>query len=312
MFDKDGRVNRKETFSAILNEIRDGKTAKIEFEAAGRRYIRRFIPEERLILLGGGHISVPLCKIAAILGFSVTVVDDRPLFANNERFPEASMVICDRFESAVKNLQIRSEDYVCVITRGHRWDGECLRTLLCGTYPSYLGMIGSRRRVAGLLSLLKEEGFEERKLALIHAPIGLDINAETPAEIAVSICAEMVHHRRGNHSYDSKEILKRTDTDEALLRFLAEPEIPKVLMVVISTEGSTPVETGAIMSMDHNKHTRGTIGGGCGEAEVMSAAYRMLGTGTTRIIHVDLTNDISEEGMTCGGIMTVLIEDITE
>ena len=244
-----------------MNEIRDGKTAKIEFEAAGRRYIRRFIPEERLILLGGGHISVPLCKIAAILGFSVTVVDDRPLFANNERFPEASMVICDRFESAVKK---------------------------------------------------KEEGFEERKLALIHAPIGLDINAETPAEIAVSICAEMVHHRRGNHSCDSKEILKRTDTDEALLRFLAEPEIPKVLMVVISTEGSTPVETGAIMSMDHNKHTRGTIGGGCGEAEVMSAAYRMLGTGTTRIIHVDLTNDISEEGMTCGGIMTVLIEDITE
>ena len=272
-----------------MNEIRDGKTAKIEFEAAGRRYIRRFIPEERLILLGGGHISVPLCKIAAILGFSVTVVDDRPLFANNERFPEASMVICDRFESAVKK-----------------------RTLLCGTYPSYLGMIGSRRRVAGLLSLLKEEGFEERKLALIHAPIGLDINAETPAEIAVSICAEMVHHRRGNHSCDSKEILKRTDTDEALLRFLAEPEIPKVLMVVISTEGSTPVETGAIMSMDYNKHTRGTIGGGCGEAEVMSAAYRMLGTGTTRIIHVDLTNDISEEGMTCGGIMTVLIEDITE
>ena len=151
-------MNRKDSFLQALQETLDGRTAQLKFEADNRCYIRRLIPRERLILLGGGHIAVPVCEIASLLGFLVTVVDDRPSFANHERFPRSEAVICDSFENAIEHLNITASDYVCVLTRGHRWDAECLRRILSGTYPFYLGMIGSGRRVRGLLERLKEEG----------------------------------------------------------------------------------------------------------------------------------------------------------
>lgn len=298
-------------FARILRETEAGRAAEIERELDGARYVRRFVPEDRLILLGGGHIARPLCHIAAMLDFAVTVVDDRPSFANTERFPEAARVVCDSFAAAIETLQLRPTDYVCVITRGHRWDGECLRQILRGEYPSYLGMIGSRRRVTGLLGLLREEGYDAGKLEAIHTPIGLKIGAETPEEIAVSICAELIQHRRGHSPEDGEALLERTDTDFSLLRFVAEDGAPAALMTVLSTRGSTPVESGAIMAMDELGRGFGTIGGGCGEAEVMRQARRLIGTGGTKVVEVDMTNDLAEEeGMVCGGKMLVLVEDI--
>lgn len=301
----------QEDFTRVLRETGAGRASEITKEIDGERYVRRFIPEERLILLGGGHIAVPLCKMASMLDFAVTVADDRPSFANSARFPDAAQVICESFAKAIEDLQIRPSDYVCVITRGHRWDGECLRQILRGEYPSYLGMIGSRRRVTGLLGLLREEGYDADKLAAIHTPIGLKIGAETPAEIAISICAELVQHRRSHPAEEDEAVLERTDTDFELLRFIAEGKAPAALMTVISTMGSTPAESGAIMVMDALGKTIGTIGGGCGEAEVMTAARRLIGSGQKRIVEVDMTNDIAEEeGMVCGGKMRVLVEDI--
>lgn len=301
----------REDFARVLHETEAGRAAEITKEIDGERCVRRFIPEDRLILLGGGHIALALCKMAAMLDFAVTVVDDRPSFANSERFPDAARVVCDGFAAAIEGLRVRPTDYICVITRGHRWDGECLRQILKGEYPSYLGMIGSRRRVTGLLGLLREEGYDADKLAAIHTPIGLKIGAETPAEIAVSICAELVQHRRSRPAEEDGAVLERTDTDFELLRFLAEGKAPAALMTVISTMGSTPAESGAIMVMDALGKTIGTIGGGCGEAEVMTAARRLIGSGQRRIVEVDMTNDIAEEeGMVCGGKMRVLIEDI--
>ena len=295
----------------VLRETEAGRASEITKEIDGERYVRRFIPEERLILLGGGHIAVPLCKMASMLDFAVTVVDDRPSFANSARFSDAAQVICESFAKAIEDLQIRPSDYVCVITRGHRWDGECLRQILRGEYPSYLGMIGSRRRVTALLALLREEGYDADKLAAVHTPIGLKIGAETPAEIAVSICAELVQHRRSHPADENEAVLERTDTNFELLRFLAGNCVPAALMTVISTMGSTPVESGAIMVMDELGRTIGTIGGGCGEAEVMTAARRLIGTGQTRVVEVDMSNDIAEEeGMVCGGRMRVLVEGI--
>ena len=151
----------------LTNEFREiaaalalGQSADLILDINGTRCVRRFLPEERLILLGGGHIAQPLCAMGSMLDFRVTVVDDRPDFANHQRFPEAARVICDSFDHALVGLQIRPNDYVCVITRGHRWDGECLRRILRGPRPTYLGMIGSRRRVTGLMTLLAEEGFD--------------------------------------------------------------------------------------------------------------------------------------------------------
>ena len=168
------------------------------------------------------------------------------------------------------------------------------------------------RSEARFLKLLEEEGFDSARLAAIHTPIGLKIGAETPAEIAVSICAELVQERRRRKPETDAELLERTDTDFALLRFLAEDPAPGALMTVLSTRGSTPVESGAIMAIDDTGRTFGTIGGGCGEAEVMRTARRLIGTGQRVLVEVDMSNDFAmEEGMVCGGRMLVLAEDVS-
>lgn len=144
----------KAQFISILQSIEQGKSAALQLEIDGQQYTRNYLPKERLILLGGGHIAQPLCTIASMLGFSVVVVDDRPMFVNKPRFPEADQLVCDDFPHAIEQLEVRPGDYIAVITRGHRYDADCLRTILAGTMPKYLGMIGSRRRTVALLELL--------------------------------------------------------------------------------------------------------------------------------------------------------------
>ena len=119
------------------------------------------------------------------------------------------------------------------MTRGHRWDGDCLREIFRGEQPLYLGMIGSRRRVAGLFDLLKEEGFAQELVDSVHAPIGLRINALTPAEIALSICAEMVAHRRSNEIREADEVLEQKNIDNSVLDFLAHGPGKKAVMMVL-------------------------------------------------------------------------------
>ena len=261
--------------------------------------------------MGGGHIAVPLCAMASMLDFAVTVVDDRITFANSERFPQAAQVVCNSFAAGIENLHICATDYVCVITRGHRWDGECLRQILSGTLPNYLGMIGSKRRVEGLLNLLAEEGFDPEALNRIHAPIGLKINAQTPVEIAVSICGEMIAHRRKYVRKDQRISLDQTNTDYSMLQFLARSTQPKACALVLSSTGSTPVKPGAMMAIDALGNGYGTIGGGCSEAAVMVRARKIMGTGTSCVVQIDMTNEVAEsEGMVCGGTMRVLLEDV--
>ncbi len=301
-------------FQELGRILEQGGNAEFAREIEGRRYVRRFVPRERLILLGGGHVARSLSKMAAMLDFAVTVVDDRPAFANHERFPEAERIVCDAFESAIRSLKLRRRDYVCVLTRGHRWDAECLRQLLAGAEPSYLGMIGSKRRVAGLFGALKDEGFDASRIGRIHAPIGLAIGAVTPEEIAVSICAQLVERRHAKpETAPDEEALAQTNTDPALLRFLTENAEKKAICLVVETRGSTPVKSGAMMAVDARGNGYGTIGGGCGEAEVMTRARLLIGTGKTETVEVDMTDDAAaEDGLTCGGTMKVYLEDVAQ
>jgi xanthine dehydrogenase accessory factor len=149
----------------------------------------------KLLVLGGGHISVPLVKIGALLGFYITVVDDRPSFANHERFPEADQVICADFADALNKFEFTPTTYAVIVTRGHQHDAECLRMLI-NVDLAYLGMIGSKRKVKEFNRLLRDEGVPQSKLDQVRAPIGLAIGAETPEEIAVSILAEIIMVRR--------------------------------------------------------------------------------------------------------------------
>ena len=301
-------------FEELYQAVRAGKPTSLAFEAEGTTYIRNFRPEERLILLGGGHIAQPVCRYAADLGFSVTVVDDRPSFANRTRFPEANEILCDAFPDALRTLKVNESDYIAVITRGHRYDADCLRAILPGTFPYYLGMIGSKRRVIALLQLLEDEGFPRDALDRIHTPIGVAIGALTVKEIAISIVAELIQCRRQKMNRRSREtILAAEDIDLPLLEFLARDETPKALLTVYETSGSTPVKSGAMMAVGRDFRAVGTIGGGCSENAVLMDAYRLIGTGERRCVTVDMSNDVAEEeGMVCGGQMKVLIEDVTK
>lgn len=300
-------------FSELYRAVCAGQTASFTFDAEGKTYIRNLRPGERLILLGGGHISKALCGYASSLGFQVTVVDDRPSFANSSRFPEAAHVICRDFPTAIRELGIRSSDYVAVLTRGHRWDADCLRAILPGAFPRYLGMIGSKRRVFALFNLLESEGFLRSDLDRIHAPIGLDIGAFTVPEIAISVAGQLVACRReGQPRRGHAELLISEDVDPALWQRLAEDDKPKALLIVYDTSGSTPASPGAMMMVDRDFTTAGSIGGGCSENEIVREAFRMIGSGQQRCFTVEMSNDVAEEeGMVCGGTMKVWAADVS-
>jgi xanthine dehydrogenase accessory factor len=149
-----------------------------------------------LLIAGGGHIAVPLARMGTMLGFRVVVVDDRPVFANNERFPDADEVIAAPFGETLASYPFDEQTYVTIMTRGHAHDLECLLQMI-DKPVAYIGMIGSRRRVKGVLGMVQEKGHAEELLARVHAPIGLDIGGRTPEEIALSVMAEVVQARRG-------------------------------------------------------------------------------------------------------------------
>jgi len=151
-------------------------------------------PPPRVVILGAGHIAQPLARIARLCDFRVTVIDDRATFANRERFPDAEVIVED-VESAVQRLAVDSRTYLVLVTRAHAHDVFALRHLI-HRRSAYVGMIGAQRRVWAVFKLLHDEGVSADLLERVHAPIGVDIGAETPAEIAVSIMAEIVNTRR--------------------------------------------------------------------------------------------------------------------
>ncbi len=271
------------------------------------------MPRERLLVLGGGHIALPVCEFGAKCGFEVHIVDDRPDFANRRRFPDAREVVCDSFENGILKFGVTPFDYVIVITRGHRHDADCLRALLPGEEPAYLGMIGSRRRTKGLIEMLREEGFNPDRLSKICTPIGLDIGAITPPEIAVSILSEVIAYKRKPEHGAPGRCCADSDLELSTLEYLSENHDPKAIVTVVETKGSTPRGTGAKMSVSPIGKVTGSIGGGCSEAAVIQDAVRIIGTGRYQLFDIDLTGEVAEsDGMVCGGTMRVLIEDGTE
>jgi xanthine dehydrogenase accessory factor len=168
-------------------------------EKSGKQYRffwNKIVQPFRVIVMGGGHISQPLVQILGMMNFAVSVIDDRPQFANISRFPTAQRVICQTFTKALATLKIDSNTALIIVTRGHRYDIDCLRATINKNFR-YLGMIGSKRRIKEIIRLLEDEGVFAECLNRLNAPIGLDIGAETPTEIAVSIAAEVVAIFRG-------------------------------------------------------------------------------------------------------------------
>ncbi len=159
-------------------------------------FIEPILPLPRMVIFGAGHISTQLSKMAAIAGFKTIIVDNRPMYANPERFPEAG---CDLFGKLRKRRLKRSvpdeNTYMVIVTRGHQEDESVLRWAV-GTDARYIGMIGSKRKVRTIFQTLENEGVSHERLERVCAPVGLDIGAVLPEEIAVAILAEAIHYRR--------------------------------------------------------------------------------------------------------------------
>jgi xanthine dehydrogenase accessory factor len=161
-------------------------------------YIEPLEPAAHLYIVGAGHVATHLGHFAAATGFRVHVLDDRSRFANRERFPDAHEILVDTIPEALARVDWPANSYLVVVTRGHKYDFDALHAV-AGRSFTYIGMIGSRAKVKRIFDALLAQGCQPDWLQQVHAPIGLDIGAVTPAEIAISIVAELVAVRNGRH-----------------------------------------------------------------------------------------------------------------
>lgn len=167
-------------------------------------FVEPILPQPVLAIFGGGHVSMALANAAHAAGFGIVVVDDREAFANAQRFPMAQELHAS-YEAAFEKIKPNASSYLVIVTRGHKDDMRVLRWA-AQTDARYIGMIGSKRKVLSVFKALQEEGTSAERLARVHAPIGLDIGALTPEEIAISIAAELIAVRRGASGLAHKSV----------------------------------------------------------------------------------------------------------
>ena len=187
---------------AAIRCLRGGKPSFSE--EAGIFYDPVF-PEEKLLILGAGHVGQAVASFAVKLDFTVTVADDRPELTAAGRLPPGARGICGGYADIVEKFPFDSATYVVIVTRGHLHDLECLRAVLRRTYR-YAGFIGSARKTRLLIEQVRHDGLDAEKIDGVHAPIGLDIRAETPEEIAISILGELIAVRRNTGSEEAPSL----------------------------------------------------------------------------------------------------------
>ena len=246
-----------------------------------------FHTQPKLVICGGGHVSYDLVKMASCMDFRIKVIDDREEFANRERFALADEVICDSFENLKKYLE--KDAYYIVVTRGHKDDFDCVNTILESSYQ-YLGMIGSKTKVKTMFDNLRATGVSEELIETIHAPIGLKIGAKTPAEIAVSILAEIIQ-------------VKNEKSASFISRELSNIKESGTLCIIIDKTGSTPRGEGSMMFVTDEKIID-SIGGGAIEFEAIKDA-RTLKEATIKEYSLN-NSEARNLGMICGGRNKVL------
>ncbi len=203
----------------LVRKVYDrGETERVSTKA-GELILEPMPGKPSLIIFGGGHVSKFVSRNATMVGFGVTVVDDRDMFANPERFPEAEKTIAVNYEEALQHVTIKPSTYIVIVTRGHRYDEVVLEQVV-NTPAKYIGMIGSKRKVFTTYQHLVERGASVESLKKVYAPMGLDIGAVTAEEIAVSIVSEMIAIRRGK----TNELVHKSDAMKSLYHKLEKDE----------------------------------------------------------------------------------------
>ena len=173
-----------------------GREQWVDADDGAKYYVETFTNPATVVIAGGGHVGKAVYAVARLLGFKVIVVDDRPMYANGERFPEASQIVVDDFARGLRSLRMTPNCYVIVATRGHKLDDLALMEA-ARSDAGYVGLLGSRRKAVMIFRDLFRAGIPEKRIAEIRAPVGLDLGGRTPSEIAVSIMAEIVAVKHG-------------------------------------------------------------------------------------------------------------------
>lgn len=252
-----------------------------------------FAKKPRLFICGAGHVAKELADIASFLDFRICVMDKRSEFANKKRFPSADEVICDDFENLSSHLE--PDSYYAVATPGHQDDYICVKQILDSSY-TYLGMIGSRKKIAATYEKLTADGFSKEALDSIHAPIGLPIGAVTPSEIAISILAEII------------EIKNKKSVSSISLELLNTKE-NGTLCIIIDKTGSAPRGIGSMMLVTKDGQID-SLGGGAIENQVINDSKSIT---MPCIKEYNLgPSDASKLGMICGGTNKVLFIPLHE
>jgi xanthine dehydrogenase accessory factor len=187
-------------YQQLATQLQQRQAVTFEFtyqtESGPQHYTENLEPRPTLIIAGAGHVGQALARLATELEFAVVVIDDRAEFAASSRFPTAQQLIVGDIDTELKHYQYDATSYIVIVTRGHKHDGQALHAVL-NTPAKYIGLIGSQRKIATIMRDLVGQGATLEQLTKVHAPIGLEINAVTVPEIAVSIAAEMIAVRRG-------------------------------------------------------------------------------------------------------------------
>lgn len=182
-------VGGEKNTDSQLKEVSLDQDNRLEF------FLEPVIDQPHLTVFGAGHIAEPLVKICSLMDFNITVVDDREEFLNYDKFPTADQLMLLDYSDYFASSRINENDYLVIVTRGHQHDYQVLKNII-NSRASYIGMIGSSRKIKTVYDQLLADGVSKEKLSEVHAPIGLDIGSETPAEIAVAIAAELIAVRR--------------------------------------------------------------------------------------------------------------------
>lgn len=295
-------------FARHMDDIRDIDRSQA-LDIDGQRVFCEVLGhEKKFVICGGGHISMPLIQMGRMLGCPVTVLEDRPQFADNARRAGATRVICQPFAQGLEAVEGDQDTFFIIVTRGHRYDRDCLNAISRKPH-AYIGMIGSRRRVTMVKQgLIEEAGCDPEVINRVHTPIGLNIGAETPEEIAIAIMAEIIQVKSasGRNSTYPRDLMRAITAQQ-------DQDMPKALATIVARKGSAPRDVGTKMLIYPDGRFEGTIGGGCVESDVIRSARMLLDEPEprTRIYHVDLTADAAEDaGMVCGGVISVLVEVI--
>lgn len=265
-------------------------------------YIEKIGGRIEIVICGAGHVSIPVIQIAKMVGFYVTVIDDRQEFVDKALKNGADNGICGEFETVLKSLKTTNDTYFVVVTRGHHFDKICVENALLKPH-AYVGLLGSKNKAVTIKNKLTQQGFDHELIESVHAPIGLKINAEGPQEIAVSIMSEIIKVK--NTSVNSSVF------DDELLSYLANENYEKcVIATIVAKSGSTPRKVGTKLLIKEDGNIIGTVGGGVCEKSVIDKALSMMKHNENNaLVKYNMFNDGKNgEDMICGGNIDVFLQ----